>query len=647
MLKSFFLLLCCPLLSAVSGVFDAKPTRSSAPDTNAAPVPLRPGKDFALFIAVKDYDEWTNLDNPVSDCEKIAAELQANYGFDAANVTLVRNKTRTEILAAIDGAYARAYTDDAQLLIFFSGHGHWDERKCKGYFVPRDGKKNDPSGASYISYQDLHGDISSIPCRHILLAVDACFGGTFDAAMGCAKIKGDDDTDRPNTQNSDERADFVRLTLAPESRIFVSSIGKETTSDNSRFARRWLEALQKGADYRGLLTAFDLRARLRTGKEVFSNFGGFHNSDAFVFVKNIASKEPSVAEMERLNWQETKKKDNIEAYRAFKTRYPDSDFTALADDRIRDLDETVAWAEAKRVNTREAYQNFLNRFPQSDYADLARKRLSTPNNSTTPLQPTIPDGMVWVKGGTFMMGSPATEKDRSDDETQHSVTVNSFYVGKYEVTVAEFKKFIESTAYETDADKGGSSYVYVTEWKEQKGVNWKCDTRGNLRPSNEYNHPVVHVSWNDATEYCKWLSKSTGKKYRLPTEAEWEYAAAGGANQQHTQWAGTDDKTLLHRYANTWGNQDGYATTAPVGSLQANALGLHDMSGNVWEWCSDWYGAYPTGSKTDPKGADKGVYRVLRGGGWGHGSQFCRAACRVVSEPDYRRRHIGFRLALQ
>jgi formylglycine-generating enzyme required for sulfatase activity len=111
----------------------------------------------------------------------------------------------------------------------------------------------------------------------------------------------------------------------------------------------------------------------------------------------------------------------------------------------------------------------------------------------------------------------------------HIVTLNDFWVSKYEVTVAEFKTFIDATAYQTDADKKGSSIIWDGKTSNTKAcVNWRCDTRGNIRPESDSSHPVIHVSWNDATEYCNWLSKQSGRTYRLPTEAEWEFAARGG-----------------------------------------------------------------------------------------------------------------------
>jgi len=142
--------------------------------------------------------------------------------------------------------------------------------------------------------------------------------------------------------------------------------------------------------------------------------------------------------------------------------------------------------------------------------------------------------MVFVKGGTFQMGS----NDGDDDEKPvHTVTVSDFWMGKYEVTVAEFEKFISETDYYTDAEKSSGSYFWTgRKWEMKTGVDWRCDAQGNVRKSTKLNHPVIHVSWNDAVAYCDWLSKKTGQNYRLPTEAEWEYAARSGSKNYKYAW---------------------------------------------------------------------------------------------------------------
>jgi formylglycine-generating enzyme required for sulfatase activity len=258
--------------------------------------------------------------------------------------------------------------------------------------------------------------------------------------------------------------------------------------------------------------------------------------------------------------------------------------------------------------------------------------------------PPMPSGMVLVKGGTFTMGCSYEQAGdcRNDELPVHKVTLSDFYIGKTEVTVAEFKEFMDKSDYLTDAEKEGNSYVYNgSTWELKNGVSWRCDASGKSRPSSDYNHPVIHVSWNDAVAYCQWFSEKTGKSYRLPTEAEWEYAARGGKSTKNTKYAGSDDVGEVAWYSpNT--NDTG---TKAVGQKKPNELGLNDMSGNVWEWCADWYAdKYTESSQTNPTGLGSGSFRVLRGGSWDYDAGDCRVSSRISHAPEYRLGNYGFRL---
>ena len=161
-------------------------------------------------------------------------------------------------------------------------------------------------------------------------------------------------------------------------------------------------------------------------------------------------------------------------------------------------------------------------------------------------------------------------------------------MGKYEVTVAEFAQFVEEENYKTDAENGGGSMIWTIGGNLKKAdVSWRCDAAGKVRDKSTYNHPVIYVSWNDAIAYCAWLTNKTGIPYRLPTEAEWEYAAGNGA--AHTKYSWGKEEPAGKTGGNVDGEGDGYRFTAPVGSFVANSFKLFDLSGNVWEWCADWY----------------------------------------------------------
>ncbi len=243
------------------------------------------------------------------------------------------------------------------------------------------------------------------------------------------------------------------------------------------------------------------------------------------------------------------------------------------------------------------------------------KSPATPKKTPTQAVPApagLPD-MVFIKGGAFAMGSPESEEGRYSDEKQCQVTFSNFLIGKYPVT----QKL----------------------WKETMDDNPSHFKGDDL--------PVESVSWDDVRDFLKKLNaRYPGHTYRLTTEAEWEYAARGGrsvgvtSSHAHTIFAGSNNLDEVG-----WYNENADSKTHPVGQKKSNELGLYDMSGNVWEWCADWYGDYPSGPQTNPKGPDSGTNRVYRGGSWGNSPRNCRVASRNHWQADARGSNLGFRLA--
>ena len=284
--------------------------------------------------------------------------------------------------------------------------------------------------------------------------------------------------------------------------------------------------------------------------------------------------------------------------------------------------------------------------------------------------------LVLIPAGEFMMGNreSAAELAKAFDwpagnfasaYPYHRVRITKpFYLGAYEVTVGQFRQFVGDTGYKTDVEKSGKGgYGYSRKSSEHKAeYTWR-----NAGFAQTDEHPVVNVSWNDAVAFCEWLSRKEGKMYRLPTEAEWEYACRAGTT---TRFYSGDDPEALAQVGNVadatmkaWFSEgmdnvptpimsqaikasDGYVFTAPVGRFRPNAFSVYDMHGNVWEWCADLGSSYYAQSPIDdPPGPSSGRGRVLRGGSWRTGAVFLTSACRNGYWPDAGECTWGFRVA--
>ncbi|MEZ4825005.1 MAG: SUMF1/EgtB/PvdO family nonheme iron enzyme [Bacteroidia bacterium] len=535
------------------------PLAGMAPSPAEKNAPLRAGKDFALFFAVDTYDDpgWKDLKNPGRDADALAAELRDVFGFQ---VMVYKNKTRREIYQILEQWKNKSYPGDGQLMVFFSGHGDFNPTLTKGFFVTREGKYDDPYNDSHLDLTTIGNIITTIPCQHILLAIDACYSGTIDREIAFNdRAKPTTISDGP-TSEADRQA-LIALQLRNKSRLLLTSGGKERTpdgTDHSPFTNGFLRALRRSYTYDdNLLTWLELRAEMQ--KVIPTPHEGTLPGDAsggFVFVA-----------------------------------------------------QAIAKPEQKATPT-----------------------VITPPETgvvkTSPITDQIPGPkMVKITGGTFKRGN-------------YNVTVSDFWLGKTEVTNGQYAEFLNAKGNQSEGgvewyDASGKGYLGYAEAAIQKqGNSW-------VVKSGREDHPVNYVSWYGAKAYCDWLSKQTGQQWRLPTEAEWEYAAGGGSSGR-TIYAGTDSESTLGDYA--WFTTNTKDTgTRPVGQKKPNRLGLYDMSGNVWEWCGDWYGDYPSSDISNPTGPTSGSHRVNRGGSWHLVAPNCRVAYRYSLTPGLRSSLLGFR----
>jgi len=237
-----------------------------------------------------------------------------------------------------------------------------------------------------------------------------------------------------------------------------------------------------------------------------------------------------------------------------------------------------------------------------------------------------------VPAATFQMGDDAGEPD---ERPVHAVTLTRpFRLQRTPVTVAQFRGFVQASGYQTDAERLGTAWARQIQgdgWEEREGVSWRSPGF----PQTD-DCPAVCLTWNDAQAFVAWLNRTDpGHGYRLPTEAEWEWACRAGSTRTRP-----GDLPAI-----AWFKANSDLRTHPVGLKGANALGLHDMLGNAWQWCEDRYGPYPEGPQVDPRGAVQGEHRVLRGGSWFSDPQACHAGARTKGLPDSRGNYVGIRLA--
>jgi len=282
---------------------------------------------------------------------------------------------------------------------------------------------------------------------------------------------------------------------------------------------------------------------------------------------------------------------------------------------------------------------------------------------------------IWVPSGVFWMGQSEGERekliasygqplyDRSlkDELPRHKVKISrGFWISRSEVTVGAYRRFVKATEYKTEAEKSGGAHVFDGGlWGRKADASWR-----NPYFSQTDEQPVVCVSWNDAVNFARWLNlKAPGLYYRLPTEAEWEYVARAGQENRRYVWgdneaplvdgvkqANVADETVKKVFP-SWeimsNYNDGYVYTAPGGLFGSNGYGLKDLAGNVWEWCVDRYGNYPSGEVVDPTGATSGELRVVRGGSWESKKLTLRVAFRRALKQNYRDFSVGFRVVVQ
>ncbi|MCX6278123.1 MAG: SUMF1/EgtB/PvdO family nonheme iron enzyme [Bacteroidetes bacterium] len=555
-------------------------------------------KSYALLIGVSDYSNGLKkLPGVKEDIEAVKDQLE-KFGF---LVTVVMNPDNTGLTNAFNNFIANyGQEKESRLVFYFAGHGYTRNIYGNeiGYLLPVNCPNPELNPSGFQSNAMPMGQIElfaqQVGSKHALFLFDACFSGAVFAPS----------RDIPGI--------ISYKTELPVRQFITSGSADETVPDQSIFRRQLLAGLQGEADlnHDQYITGTELGDYLQTTVVNYSR-SSLHpqvgkirdpklDDGDFVFVvKNNTAKPPDDIIIEPAKtWVQYGKLELMTEIAG--SLYIDGENKqTLNANTINTFGNLPAGSHTIKIEGEETVEKEVT-ITANETANLTMKKRPRQAASTD-------NEMVFVEGGTFQMGSNDGD---SDEKPVHSVTLNNFYIGKTEVTQKQWREVMGSDPPDL----------------KNKG----CDQC-----------PVESVSWNDVQDFIAKLNRKTNKTYRLPTEAEWEYAARGGNKSRGYAYSGSANVGDV-----AWYSENSGSKIHPVAQKQPNELGLYDMSGNVWEWCSDWYVAqyYQNSPASNPQGPSSGSDRVLRGGGWDYDPRNCRSSFRGNDPPADRGDDLGFRL---
>ena len=585
-------------------------------------------ESHALLIGISDYSGgWPDLESVPVELKRVKAALEAQGFQVVSHLDLDSAKLREVVLDFIN---AHGLERNNRLLFFFAGHGHTVTRGYgvdMGYIVPADAPDPRTHRSEFlgkaVSMDQVLTWARDIEAKHALFLFDSCFSGSVFAERDLPEVP-------PHISD---------LTSEPVRQFITAGKANQPVPAQSIFARLFVDALEHGLgdiDKDGFITATELGMYLQRKVPEYENQNPQYGKIRYYPLARgdfvFALRQPTQA-----------MPAPKEATAKLTVRSNVYDDTVYIDGKRRgstrlDVDLEAGWHTVRVEKAGYApYEEQIELRAGETSALRAELRpgaeTSVPSTGRPPAQkswtePTTDMEFVWLPPGCFQMGSPEGEAGRRSDEHQHEACVEGFWLGKYEVTNAQYRRF----------HSGHRSGEY-------KGHSLDGDDQ-----------PVVEVSWQDAVAFAEWLSERSGERFRLPTEAEWEYAVrARTATARYwgedpaaaCAYANVRDETSQRRlhFTGVHACDDGFAVTAPVGRFRPNDFGLHDLLGNVWEWtCSEYNEAY---GGEEGRCVDKAASgsRVLRGGSWSYWPPYVRAALRGGYWPESRYDDLGFRLA--
>ncbi len=585
---------------------------------------------YAVVVGVSNYDHWPLLPQAIDDAKMVSWFL-LNRGF---KVILLIDPTYQELKNNLDLLALKIGKEpDRGIFLYFSGHGETQvlaDGSKLGYIIPRDCPVPEDNFLGFtqkaISTKDIEMYSAKILSKHVFMFFDASFTDTiFPFEPVILKI-----IDEKNT--------------LPVRQYIIT--GRETKQNLVQypFSQYLLDALKGEADFihDGYITASEIAVYLLS--KVGNNLNvkeKFHYGK----IKNEALAEGDFVFV--------LKKTQLNKGRLFIETNP-------KESEIKILNIQPPFVQGMLLDPGK-YHLLISKEEYSPWEDWITIEIENDKTICIKLDEinkklfTNSLGMqfVLISSGSFNMGSSLTEKGREDDEQQHQVFLpKKYYIQKTEVTRGQFRKFILDSGYVTEAEKNGGCWVNTKDerWVKKMEYNWYNSANKDTESIESDNYPVNCISWNDAQEFINWLNSKEKMNYRLPTEAEWEYACRAGTDtpfsygnclSQNQENFGHLGPFFLECQGN-FSNPNKMLTS--VASLKPNPWGLFDMHGNLLEWCQDWYGPYPENSVNDPTGTPRGWERVLRGGHWLTEAHNCRSAKRWHLGPDYSADVIGFRL---
>lgn len=590
---------------------------------------------YALVVGNADYNKgWSSLPGVHQDVEDVKQAL-SGAGFIVHSAKNLNKQQLDSTYSAFIAKYGKAL--NTRLLFYFAGHGYTVSTSYGdklGYIVPVDAPAAEQDISLFqgnaMEMAQLEIYAKRIQCKHALFVFDACFAGSIFA----------------QTRSISEALTYK--TTQPVRQFITSGDENETVPDKSIFLPAFIDAISTeiaDSNHDGFVTGTELGEFLqkevvsKTNQKQHPQYGKIRNpaldKGDFVFVVDSTivdnkSIQPTLGQIERI---ETRGSIKIKSDLSGELFLNDQIVGFLSKDSTFFLKNIAAGKHKIRLEGDENFWKTVVVRPQETEFIEIEPYYNKAN--TLPFMK-----MVHVEGGDFVMGNDSSQQDQ---KPQHSVTLSDFEIGAYEVTIRQFITFVKETNYVTDIEKneGRGFFMENGALKEAEGLNWRY--LPNKKISADRSRPVVYVSWNDAVAFTDWMTKKYPGTYRLPTEAEWEYAARGGARRKTTLYAGSNElKEVKRELTQTGETQNSYF----MERVKPNELLIYDMSGGVSEWCLDWYDKnyYRKSSIYNPKGPNSGNFKVLRGGSWLSKDDFSHVFHRNKTNPNHAGFTDGFRV---